>query len=375
MGIRRKGTAMNTISGAGDKLTAFLKRMVDLGSSDLHITAASAPRLRVKGRLDPLDHPPLTAEETQDMLCAFLPDAKKQRLEKERELRFAFDIEGLARFRGSLFYQRQTLAGVFRVIPHRIGSLDDLSIPPVIQNMCKSRSGLILVSGGRSSGRSTTLAALVGWINANRSCHIMTIEDPVEYLHANSKSIVSQREVAGDVLSISRALDSAMTEDIDAIMITELADVDAAEKAMEAALSGHLVLSAVSSTSALDAVYKMIDWFPSDRQNRAKAKLSSCLQGIIHQVLVPRADQDGMAAALEVLARTPAVQNLIREDKVHQIHSLMQSQTGAGMITLNQSLAGLVARGAIAREAALEASPSRSELLDILSRTAPERPA
>jgi Tfp pilus assembly pilus retraction ATPase PilT len=151
---------MDTISGAGDKLTAFLKRMVDSGSSDLHITAASAPRLRVKGRLDPLDHPPLTADETQDMLCAFLPDAKMERLEKERELRFAFDIEGLARFRGSLFYQRQTLAGVFRVIPHRLGSFDDLSIPPIIQNMCKSRSGLILVSGGRSSGRSTTLNAL-----------------------------------------------------------------------------------------------------------------------------------------------------------------------------------------------------------------------
>jgi twitching motility protein PilT len=362
---------MTIRTGAGGRLAAFLKEMVESGSSDLHIAVSSAPRIRIKGRLDALDHPPLTGQETQDILCTFLSEAKKQRLEKDRELRFAFDIEGLARFRGSLFFQQQTLAGVFRVIPHRLASLDDLAIPPVVQTMCQSRNGLVLVSGGRSSGKSTTLAAIVDWINVHQSYHVLTIEDPVEFVHVNAKSIISQREIMRDALSISQALDSAMTEDIDVIMISELADVETTDKAMEAALSGHLVLSAVSSISALDAVSKVIEEFPPERQSRAKARLSTCLRGIIHQTLVPRADGNGMAVALEVLNRTPAVQNLIREDKVHQIYSLMQSQGGAGMITLNQSLAGLVAKGIIAREAAIEASPSRNELLDILSRTTP----
>jgi twitching motility protein PilT len=350
-------------------LSDLLKKMLEMGGSDLHITTNSPPQIRVHGHLTPLDLPPLQPAETKQLAYSVLTDAQKHRFEENLELDFSFGLKGLARFRGNLFNQRGATAAVFRVIPFEIRSFQQLSLPPVIAKLCEKPRGLILVTGPTGSGKSTTLAAMLDKINSERHDHIITIEDPIEFVHQNKNCLVNQREVHSDTKSFSMALRAALREDPDVVLIGEMRDLETIESALRIAETGHLTFGTLHTNSAASTINRVIDVFPAHQQSQIRAQLSLVLEGVICQSLLPKIGGAGRVCAMEILIPNPAVRNLIREDKIHQIYSAMQSgQDKFGMQTFNQSLASLYFNRQISLETAMLRSSLPDELQDMINR-------
>ena len=352
-------------------LPDLLKTTVELGASDLHITTSSAPQVRVDGQLRQLDLPSLGAAETKQLAYSVLTDAQKKRFEETFELDFSFGIRGIARFRCNVFSQRGAVAAVYRLIPEVIRSARELGLPPVIEQLADRPRGLVLVTGPTGCGKSTTLAALIDKINTEQHFHILTIEDPIEYLHPHKNCLVNQREVLSDTQGFAPALRAALREDPDVVLIGELRDLETIESALRIAETGHLTFATAHTNSAYQTINRIIDVFPDSQQAQVRTQLSLVLEGIMCQTLLPRLDGSGRVVATEVLIPTPAIRNLIRDDKVHQLYSSMQAgQEKVGMQTMNQSLATLVKMRRISMETALGASSMPDELRDIVQRGA-----
>ena len=350
-------------------LSDLLKKMLELGGSDLHISTNSPPQVRVHGHLQPLDLPMLTPSETKQLAYSVLTDAQKHRFEEHLELDFSFGLKGLARFRGNLFNQRGATGAVFRVIPFEIRSFQQLNLPPVVSKLCDKPRGLILVTGPTGSGKSTTLAAMIDKINTERHDHIITIEDPIEFVHQNKNCLVNQREVHSDTKSFSDALRAALREDPDVVLIGEMRDLETIESALRIAETGHLTFGTLHTNSAASTINRVIDVFPSHQQSQIRAQLSLVLEGVLCQSLLAKIGGQGRACAMEILVPNAAVRNLIREDKIHQIYSAMQSgQDKYGMQTFNQSLASLYFSKQISLETALIRSSMPDELQDMINR-------
>ena len=353
-------------------LSELLKRMVDIGGSDLHVTTNSPPRIRVHGELKPLDDiPVLGPAETKQLAYSILTDQQKHRFEESLELDFSFGIKNIARFRGNLFNQRGAVAGVFRVIPFEIKTFEQLGLPGVLRKLCEKPRGLILVTGPTGSGKSTTLATMLDLINQTRHEHLLTIEDPIEFIHPHKKCLVNQREVHADTQSFANALRAALREDPDVVLIGEMRDLETIESALRIAETGHLTFGTLHTNSASSTINRIIDVFPSYQQSQIRAQLSLVLEGIMCQALLPKSDGKGRAMAMEILVPNAAIRNLVREDKIHQIYSAMQSgQEKFGMQTFNQSLCSLYQQRLITLETALGRSSNAEELQDMINRGA-----
>jgi twitching motility protein PilT len=350
-------------------LPDLLKTTVELDGSDLHITTSSPPQVRVHGHLQRLQMPEMTPSETKQLIYSVLTDTQKKRFEESNELDFSFGIRGLARFRCNVFSQRGAVGAVYRLIPETIRSFGDLGLPAVLATLAERPRGLVLVTGPTGSGKSTTLAAMIDKINSERHDHILTIEDPIEYIHAHKNCLVNQREVHSDTFSFSAALRAALREDPDIVLIGEMRDLETVEAALKIAETGHLTFATLHTNSAAQTINRIIDVFPAHQQAQIRTQLSMVLEGIVCQALMPKAGGTGRVAALEILVATPAIRNLIRDDKIHQIYGTMQTgQEKLGMQTMNQSLARLVEKRQITRESALATSSLRDELLSILER-------
>src|SRR5438552_3010087 len=351
-------------------LSELLKRMVDVGGSDLHIPTNSPPRIRVHGELKPCDDlPVLGPAETKQLAYSILTDAQKHRFEESLELDFSFGIKNIARFRGNLFNQRGATAGVFRVIPFEIKTFDQLRLPPILRKLCEKPRGLILVTGPTGSGKSTTLATMLDLINQTRYEHMITVEDPIEFIHPHKRCLVNQREVHSDTHSFANSLRAALREDPDIVLIGEMRDLETIESALRIAETGHLTFGTLHTNSASSTINRIIDVFPAHQQPQIRAQLSMVLEGILCQALLPRADGRGRAMIMEVLVPTPAIRNLVREDKIHQIYSAMQTGTGqTGMQTFNQGLANSYFAKTITLDMALSRSSNADELQDMINR-------
>ncbi len=350
-------------------LSELLKRMMEMGGSDLHLTTNSPPQVRVHGKLQPLDLPTLTPAESKQLAYSVMTDAQKHRFEENLELDFSFGLKGLARFRANVFNQRGAVAAVFRIIPFEIKTFQQLCLPAVVSSLCEKPRGLILVTGPTGSGKSTTLAAMLDKINMDRHEHIITIEDPIEFVHQHKNCLVNQREVHSDTKGFTEALRSALREDPDVVLIGEMRDLETVEAALRIAETGHLTFATLHTNSASSTINRIIDVFPSHQQPQIRAQLSMVLEGILCQALLPKIGGMGRAMAMEILIPNPAVRNLIREDKVHQIYSSMQSgQDRFGMQTFNQSLATLYLQKQITLETALLRSSIPDELQEMIAR-------
>ena len=350
-------------------LPELLRTVVELQGSDLHLTTQTPPQIRVHGKLQTLDLPILGPSETKALAYSVLTDAQKKRFEESFELDFSFGIRGLARFRCNVFSQRGAVAAVYRLIPEQIKTFAELQLPEVIGTLAERPRGLVLVTGPTGSGKSTTLAAMIDKINTERREHILTIEDPIEYIHAHKGCIVNQREVHSDTHGFAAALRSALREDPDIVLIGELRDLETIESALRIAETGHLTLATLHTNSTAQTINRIIDVFPAHQQGQIRTQLSLVLEGIVCQSLLPRANGRGRIVALEIMVPTPAIRNLIRDDKVHQIYSTMQAgQEKLGMQTMNQALATLVLRREITMDTALGASSLKDELEQMISR-------
>src|SRR6059036_295189 len=350
-------------------LHQLLKTMVERGGSDLHITTNSPPQIRIDGKLTPLDMPPLSAPETKQLAYSVLTDAQKHRFEENLELDISFGIKGLARFRANIFNQRGATAAVYRQIPYEILGFKELGLPAIVEEICNRPRGLVLVTGPTGSGKSTTLAAMIDKINRERHEHIITIEDPVEFLHQHKNCVVNQRELHADTHSFANSLKSALRQDPDVVLIGEMRDLETIESALRIAETGHLTFATLHTNSASSTINRIIDVFPSHQQPQIRAQLSMVLEGILCQALLPRADGRGRVMAMEILVPNAAVRNLIREDKVHQIYSMMQTgQAKYGMQTFNQGLANAYFSKLVTLDLALSRSSNPDELQDIINR-------
>jgi twitching motility protein PilT len=352
-------------------LTDLLRKVVDLGGSDLHISSGSPPRIRLHGDLFPLDYPPLAADDTKRLLYSVMTDQQKHRYEEDLEIDFSFGIKGLARFRANIFTQRHASAGVFRLIPFEIKSIGELALPPIIGTLTEKPRGLVLVTGPTGSGKTTTLAAMIDKINRERKGHILTIEDPIEFLHRHKSCLINQREVKSDTKSFGTALRMVLREDPDVVLIGEMRDLETIEAAVRIAETGHLTLATLHTNSAYSTINRVVDSFPPHHQQQIRAQLSLVLEGIVCQTLLPRVDGTGRVVATEVLIPTPGIRNLIREAKIHQIYSMMQvGQDKYGMHTMNQSLARLYLERKISHEICLGQSSNMDELKKMIERPA-----
>jgi twitching motility protein PilT len=348
-------------------LHQLLRAVVEKGASDLHITTGTPPQLRIDGSLLPLKTPPLSPVDTKHLCYSVLSEEQKIAFERKNEIDLSFGVKGLARFRANLFVQRGAVAGVFRQIPFKIMSFEELGLPPVIAQLSAMPSGLVLVTGPTGSGKTTTLAAMLDKINAECRFHILTIEDPIEFLHPNKLSVVNQREVGTDTFSFKDALRYALRQDPDVVLIGELRDLETIEAALTISETGHLVLGTLHTNSAVQSINRIIDAFPSNHQQQIRAQLSFTLQGVVTQTLVPNAEGPGRSMALEIMIPNVAIRNLIRDDKVHQIYSVMQTgQATSGMQTMNQSLYNLFMRRLVTRDEALSRSMEPDELETML---------
>jgi twitching motility protein PilT len=351
-------------------LNQLLKSMVAAGGSDLHITTNSSPQIRVDGKLRPLEEVnPLTPTQTKALCYSILTDNQKQRLEEMLEIDFSFGLKGMARFRANVYHQRGAIAAAFRQIPYEIRTFRDLGLPAVVEKLCEKPRGLILVTGPTGSGKTTTLAAMIDKINRERPEHILTIEDPVEYLHSHKKCIVNQRELHADTHSFTNSLKSALRQDPDVVLIGEMRDHETVEAGLRIAETGHLTFATLHTNSASQTINRIIDIFPAHQQGQIRVQLSFVLEGIMCQTLLPRANGQGRALAMEILVPNPGIRNLIREDKIHQIYGMMQTgQAKHGMQTFNQSLATLYFKRLITLQTATSRSSNADELQEIISR-------
>lgn len=351
-------------------LTELLHKMTEARGSDLHLSMGSPPQIRVDGHLHPMtEFESLSSSDTKSLAYSVLTDAQKHRLEEDLELDFSFGVKGLSRFRANLFNQKGAVGAVFRAIPYEIKSFETLGLPQVVSAMCDKPRGLILVTGPTGSGKSTTLAAMLDKINRERHEHILTIEDPIEFLHQHKSCLVNQREVKADTHGFTNALKSALRQDPDVVLIGEMRDLETIEAALRIAETGHLTFGTLHTNSAASTINRVIDVFPAHQQSQIRAQLSLVLEGVMCQTLLPKAQGGGRVMALEVLVPNHAIRNLIREDKVHQIYSMMQTgQEKYGMQTLNQCLATLYFKRQITLELALLRSSNADELQDLINR-------
>ena len=350
-------------------LQQLLKTMVEYGGTDLHITTDTAPQVRIDGRMVPLKLPPLDASQTRWLCYSVMTDQQKHRLEEDLEVDFSFGLQGISRFRANVFNQRGATAGCFRTIPENIRSFEQLGLPAVAQTLCEKPRGLVLVTGVTGSGKSTTLAAMVDYINEREPLHILTIEDPVEYVHRHKRCLVNQREIHADTHSFKKALRSALREDPDVVLVGELRDLETIESALTIAETGHLTFGTLHTNSAVQTINRIIDVFPAHQQPQVRAQLSLVLEGVLCQSLIPKASGKGRALAIEVMVPNPAIRNLIREDKIHQVYSSMQTgQLKFGMQTFNQSLSELVLKGEITQDVAMSYSSNLDELRELINR-------
>jgi twitching motility protein PilT len=335
-------------------IAALLTSTRDAGASDLHLSSGMPPIIRQRGEIVRANLPPMSAEETRAMVHEIMSADQRAYFESHHEIDFGFEIPEVARFRANIFMQRRGPGAVFRVIPARIRTLEDLGCPPVLREMAMKERGLVLVTGPTGSGKSTTLAAMIDFVNAAKQGHIITIEDPIEFVHESKKCLINQREVGAHTKDFATALRSALREDPDCLLVGELRDLETTSLAITAAETGHLVFGTLHTNSAAKTIDRLIDVFPGDRQSQVRTMLSESLEGVIAQTLIPTADGKARVAALEILVGIPALRNLIREDKTAQILSIMQVGTQHGMQTLDQALKDLVTTGKITREEALK---------------------
>jgi twitching motility protein PilT len=350
-------------------LPELLKLTVELHGSDLHLSIGSPPQVRVHGDLRRLELPELNPADTKTLAYSVLTDAQKKRFEETMELDFSFGIRGIARFRCNMFNQKGAVGAVYRQIPEKIRSFEELNLPAVIAKLAEKARGLVLVTGPTGSGKSTTLAAMIDKINCERRAHILTIEDPIEYLHAHKKCLVNQREVHADTQNFTNALRAALREDPDIVLIGEMRDLETVESALKIAETGHLTFATLHTNSAASTINRIIDVFPAHQQAQIRTQLSLVLEGIVCQTLLPKMNGGGRSVAIEILVPTAGIRNLIREDKVHQIYSAMQTgQEKVGMQTMNQSLASLYFKRQISLEVAMTASSLREELQEMINR-------
>lgn len=349
-------------------LHQLLKIMIDSGASDLHITTSSPPKIRVDGKVKDVEMPPLNPQLTKQICYSVLTEAQKHKFEEHNELDLSFGVKGLSRFRANIFMQRGAVAGAFRQIPYQIMNLSDLGMPASVEDLTKKPRGLVLVTGPTGSGKSTTLASMIDRINSERHEHILTIEDPIEFLHPHKKCLVNQREVFTDTSSFKTALKYVLRQDPDIVLLGELRDIETIEAALTIAETGHMAFATLHTNSAIQTINRIVDVFPSHQQQQIRAQLSFVLEGVISQILIPKVNGNGRAMASEVLIPNAAVRNLIREDKVHQIYSQMQvGQTRFGMQTMNQALAQLIQRRQISTDDGLLRSSDPDELRNMLT--------
>ncbi len=347
----------------------LLRIMIEKGASDLHITTGTPPVLRIDGKVVPLkEFPVLTPQDSKQLCYSILTDSQRFRFEEENELDLSFGVKGLSRFRANIYMQRGSVAGAFRAIPYKIRSFEELGLPPIVNELCRKPRGLVLVTGPTGCGKSTTLASMIDKINSERQEHIVTIEDPIEYLHPHKQSIVNQREIGSDTQSFKKALRYILRQDPNVILIGEMRDLETIEAALTIAETGHLVFATLHTNTAVQTINRIIDVFPPYQQSQVRAQLSFVLEGIISQLLIPKATGSGRVLAVEIMIPTPAIRNLIREEKIHQIYSHMQvGQAKHGMQTMNQSLASLYQRRLITLEDAIGRSPDVDEFKQMLA--------
>jgi twitching motility protein PilT len=352
-------------------LHQLLKAMVEKGASDMHITAGAPPLLRIDGDVIPLKLPPLTPVDTKQLCYSIMTEEQKIAFEKDSELDLSFGVKNLSRFRANVFQQRGAVAGAIRTIPFKILSFEELGLPPVISEMSNKPNGLVLVTGPTGSGKSTTLASIIDKINTEQRVHILTVEDPIEYLHPHKMAVVNQREIGQDTESFKGALRYVLRQDPDVVLVGEMRDLETIEAALTIAETGHLVFATLHTNTAVSTINRIIDVFPPHQQDQIRNKLSFVLQGVVTQQLMPRAGQPGRCLAMEILVPNAAIRNLIRENKIHQIYGAMQvGQEKFGMVTLNQSLMSLYLRRFITLEQALQQSTEPEELKSMIEQNA-----
>ncbi len=357
-------------------LVQLLRAMIERGASDLHLTKGTPPQFRIYGSLVPLKMPPLRPEDTKQLVYSAISDDQKVKFEKTQELDFSFGLRGLSRFRGNLFMQRGAVAAAFRAIPHRIMTFEELGLPQVVSDLSSLPRGLVLVTGPTGSGKTTTLASMIDKINRETRQHILTIEDPIEYEHQSKLCVVNQREVGADTKGFKEALKYVLRQDPDVVLVGEMRDLETIEAALTISETGHLVFGTLHTNSAISSINRMIDVFPSGQQAQIRAQLSFVLQGVMTQLLLPRADGPGRVVSLEVMVPNAAIRNLIREDKVHQIYSQIQIGQGkSGMQTMNQSLYSLYQKRLISLEDAMAYSSDPNELQMMLDGRSPVQQA
>ena len=351
-------------------IEAFLREMIERGASDLHLTTASPPLIRLHGELVTLAHPPLGATDTKNLCYSLLTEQQKKKFEEASELDFSFGIKGVSRFRGNLYLQKGAIGGAFRMIPYQTPQLQNLGLPSSVPDLCNLPRGLVLVTGPTGSGKSTTLAAMIDKINRERHEHIVTVEDPIEFVHDHKSCLVNQREVFADTQSFGQALKHILRQDPDIALVGEMRDLETIEAALVVAETGHLVFSTLHTNSAVQTINRIIDVFSPHQQAQVRAQLSLVLQGVISQQLIPRKDGHGRVLAAEIMIPNAAIRNLIREEKVHQIYSQMQvGQSKFGMQTMSQALIALVQRNLISPEEAIGNATELEEIRAMLGQS------